>query len=487
MDNLIPTDFTHKESGVHYRIYSESGHAWLSFDRDGENAVHGKRQLLYFIGSGQSRGLTYLFADDGFLFESPINWYTARRAWNMTPAYQYDREIPLNLPVYTSCLHCHVSGMRPPVEGSDNRYAMPVLSHSGISCERCHGPGAAHLQGGSIVNPAKLTPERRDGICMQCHLEGRVSVERRGRHIYDFQPGESLSDYVRYYVMPTSAVSSLGAVSQVEALAQSTCKKMSGDKMSCTSCHDPHFSPQSQERVSYYREKCLACHSAAFGAKHHPNQPDCTSCHMPASLSKDVAHTEVTDHRILRRPQVLSMQEAKGQPAPALVPFPDTLEAENDVRSFALAWEMLANTGVESARPKADAMLRQALAKFPNDPALLSALGYEEQRHGSSAAARELYQKTLAVDPNSNDAASNLAVIEAQAGSLARAVELWRGVFERNPGSSAVGLNLARMLCMSGRIADSRAAVARVLEFNPDMSPARKLQRQLEQTNPKCE
>lgn len=27
---LTPAEFTHKESGVHYRIYSESGHAWLS-------------------------------------------------------------------------------------------------------------------------------------------------------------------------------------------------------------------------------------------------------------------------------------------------------------------------------------------------------------------------------------------------------------------------------------------------------------------------
>jgi hypothetical protein len=138
-ENLVPADFTHARSGVHYRIYSVAGHAWLSFDRDSNDPLHGKRELLYYIGSGR-RGLTYLFADDGFVFESPINWYGDRHLWDMTPAYQGDTEMPLNLPAHTSRLHCHVSGMRPPVDGTENKYEMPLLTHSGVSCERCHGP-----------------------------------------------------------------------------------------------------------------------------------------------------------------------------------------------------------------------------------------------------------------------------------------------------------------------------------------------------------
>ena len=39
-----PAEFTHKESGVHYRIYAEDGkgggeRAWLSFDRPGDPEV----------------------------------------------------------------------------------------------------------------------------------------------------------------------------------------------------------------------------------------------------------------------------------------------------------------------------------------------------------------------------------------------------------------------------------------------------------------
>ena len=476
MDNLLLADFIHPESGVHYRIYPEAGRAWLSFDRNGDNPLHGKRELLYYIGSGQ-RGLTYLFADDGFVFESPINWYGDRHMWDMTPAYQNAAEMPLNLPVNTSCLHCHVSGMRPPLRGTRNRYQMPLLSHSGVSCERCHGSGSAHIKGGPIVNPAKLSPERRDAICMQCHMEGRVSIERHGRHIYQFRPGDSLSDYVRYYVLGDSS-SRLGAVSQVEALAQSGCKKGAGDAMSCTSCHDPHSSPTAAERVAYFRGKCLACHGAEFGAKHHTEKKDCTLCHMPALPSKDIAHTEVTDHRIPRMlnvsPQLL--HDANAFPDKLrLVPFPDSKEAEGDLRDLALAWESLANTGMEAARPQAEEMLRRSAAQFPNDARTLSALGYEEQTHGDITGARRLYERALALHPNLISVATNLGVIDAQSGNFLEAVKLLQPAFDRAPGRSSLGMDLARVFCMEGRTDEARASAVRVLEFNPDMRKAKQL------------
>ncbi len=486
MENLIPTDFWHRESGVHYRVYADDGRAWLSFDRKSEPSLQGKHELLYYIGSGR-RGLTYLFAVDGFVFESPINWYGDKHTWDMAPAYQTAREIPMNLPAHTSCLHCHVSGMRPPLKGTENRYQMPLFPHSGVSCERCHGPVAAHLKGGEIVNPAKLSPERRDAICMQCHMEGRVNVERPGRHIYEFLPGDSLTDYIRYYVLPESSSAALGAVSQVEALAQSTCKKKSGDSMSCTSCHDPHFSPSREERVSYYRGKCLACHSAEFGDKHHPKERDCTACHMPASLSTDVAHTEVTDHRILRRP-LGSPQQVPATNANnlRLVPFPDSPEAEGDVRDLALAWESLADRGMEEARPQAENMLRRAATRFPDDAAILSALGYAEQKHGATSAAQDLYRRALAQEPDLTDAATNLGVIEAQSGNLSDAIKLWQGAFELAPGRSNIGMNLARAFCLAGKFDESRTTIVRVLKFNPDLGAAKKSLQDLNRSAPRC-
>jgi tetratricopeptide (TPR) repeat protein len=340
-----------------------------------------------------------------------------------------------------------------------------------------------------IVNPAKLTPARRDEICMQCHLEGKAAIERPGRHLYEFRPGDALSDYVRYFLLVDAKGSGLGAVSQVEALAQSGCKKKSGDAMSCTSCHNPHQSASAEDRVAFYRGKCLACHGAAFGAKHHPDRPDCTACHMPASASTDVAHTQVTDHRIPRRlqasPQLLQGAEQKSSTLPRLVPFLDS-KTQPDPRDLALAWDSIAESGMTVAEPQARELLAQAVKQFPDDPALLSALAYAELRRGSTEHARQLYRKALSLDPSLVDAATNLGVIEAQAGDLQDAVKLWQNAFQRAPARSSIGLNLARAYCGAGKFDEARTYTHRVLEFNPDLPSARKLLQSLNSSPPRC-
>jgi cytochrome c-type biogenesis protein CcmH/NrfG len=488
LDALTPAEFTHKASGIHYRIYEENGRAWLSFDRPGDPEVQGRRELLYYIGSGH-RGRSYLFETDGFLFESPVNWYANKQVWDMAPAYQNAREMPLNLPAYTSCLNCHVSGMQAPAKDTDNRYPTPPFSHGGVSCERCHGPGTAHANGSEIIDPAKLSPIRRDEICMQCHLEGKVAIERPGRHAYEFRPGQELTDYVRYFVLTGSQAANLGAVSQVEALAQSQCKKMSGNAMSCTSGHDPHQSPAPAERIAYYRGKCLACHGAPFAAKHHVDQPNCLTCHMPASASSDVAHTEVTDHRILRRPQIEAglLQDAGNESSlPNLIPFPPASTTDTDPRDLALAWESLVESGMTAAEPQARTLLSKALKQSPDDRALLSALGYIEQKHGATEDASALYQKALANDPDLVDAATNLGVIEARTGNLGNAISLWQRAFELAPGRSSIGLNLARAYCDEGKVEEARKYTLRVLEFNPDQASAKNLLKFLNRIPAKC-
>ena len=491
IDALTPAEFTHKESGVRYRIYSEDGRAWLSYERlnpehPGDPQVHGKRELLYYIGSGR-RGRSYLFKTGDFLFESPVNWYANRQTWDMAPAYQSAREMPLNLPAYTSCLRCHVSGMQPPLQGTENHYPQPPFTHGGISCERCHGPGAAHVNGGAIINPAKLLPARRDEICMQCHLEGKVAIERSGRHVYDFRPGDSLADFIRYFVLVGANGAGLGAVSQVEALAQSECKKKSGDAMSCTSCHDPHRSPSPEERVSYYRAKCVACHGASFAAKHHADKPDCTACHMPASLSTDVAHTEVTDHRIAARPQISAqlLEDSRDQPSlPRLAPFPPSQRV--DSRDLALAWQSLVESGMKVAEHQAQESLAAAIKQFPEDPALLSALAFDAQKRKATPEARELYERALKIDPTLIDVRVNLGVIEAQQGDVPAALRLWQDAFDRAPDRSSIGMNMARADCEARNVVAAKAAVSRVLEFNPDFGPAKQMMQHLDASPPNC-
>jgi predicted CXXCH cytochrome family protein len=302
----------------------------------------------------------------------------------------------------------------------------------------------------------------------------------------------------------------LRAVSQFEALAQSKCKRASGDAMTCTSCHDPHSAPSAAAKVAFYRGKCLACHGDAFAAKHHTEQQDCTACHMPRVKTADVAHTQATDHRILRVP-VMPLQSVGSAYDPGNVPpsepklvrFPsmpvsavaaETAPATDaapgsdspaEARDLALAWEVLAGNS-RFAYDQAGKLLPKALEKNPEDAVLLAAQAYHEQRDKKLDPAREHYEHALRLDPLSIDAASNFAVLEANAGHLDHAIALWKSAFERDPGRSSMGLNLARVYCLSGHPAESQAALSRVLEFNPDSHAGRAMLSQLQSGAAKC-
>src|SRR5450432_2906310 len=381
--HLITGEFQHKPSGVRYRVYEENGDAWLSFDRSSQPEVHDTRKLLYYIGSGH-RGRTYLFSDESFFFESPINWYAQKGVWDMAPAYQDSRTIPLNLPALPACLTCHTSNAQLPAAGTESKYALPLFAHAGITCERCHGPGAAHANSkGPIVNPAKLTAQRRDSICMQCHLEGNAAVPQAGRKLSDFQPGQNLSDTVHYFVLEGGPNDGFRALSQTEALARSLCKRKTGDAMSCTSCHDPHSSPTAATRVTYYREKCLACHGGDFAVKHHSKTPDCTQCHMPQTATADIAHTQATDHSIPRSPQAPAQNTSLLSAAPKLLRFPPGDSTDSD-RDLALAWQEMSKNNMGAAEREAEKYLRKAVAEVhgdrPEDAEIFIALAYDDQK-----------------------------------------------------------------------------------------------------------
>jgi tetratricopeptide (TPR) repeat protein len=210
---------------------------------------------------------------------------------------------------------------------------------------------------------------------------------------------------------------------------------------------------------------------------------------MPSSLSVDIAHTEVTDHRIRIRPQ-LSAQLLQNplQPKPTLnlIPFPYSKEAANDIRDQALAWQSLANGGVEEAAPYAERSLRLAEKQAPDDPAILAGVAFVELNHGELDRARALYEKALALDPNLVDASANLGVIEARSGHFGQAVKLWEATFDRAPGKSAIGMNLARELCEVGQTERAKMYVSRVLRYNPDLSEGKKLLQHLNANPPTC-
>ena len=190
-EGLITGEFVDKKSGVTYRVFEREGRVWMSYERDGEAARGAGTVVLHRV---RDEGADLFVFGGGILFETPINWYSQEGRWNMTPAYTEAREIPMNLPSFVELPELpYQRAAAARARGRRTSFRAQPFLHAGITCERCHGAGEGHMEGkGTIVNPAKLPPERRDAICMECHFEGTVAVEQPGKHLYQFQPGEKL-------------------------------------------------------------------------------------------------------------------------------------------------------------------------------------------------------------------------------------------------------------------------------------------------------
>jgi predicted CXXCH cytochrome family protein len=282
-----------------------------------------------------------------------------------------------------------------------------------------------------------------------------------------FRPGERLANSMVVFVFANAASAARGAVSHVESLAESACKRKSRDAMSCLSCHNPHVQPEPAARADYYRARCLQCH-ATLAERHHPDQRDCVACHMPRVDSADVGHTAVTDHRILREPGAAPTRPLGDK----LTPFGGT---STDARDLGLSYAEIALRGNAWAAREARRLLEGALARYGSDPEVLTRLAYIEQAESQLGRAQALYQQSLSVDPSQPVAATNLGVILAERGLTARAIAVWRPAFDHHPEASELGVDLSMGLCKTGDWKGAVDELRTVLAHNPDFDSARQM------------
>jgi hypothetical protein len=409
------------------------------------------RRLEYFIGSG-TVGHSYLYTMGGFLYQAPVSWYSAPAKWDLSPGYQAYDQLYLTRAIEPVCLECHASRLQP-VTGTANGYRSPPFREGGISCERCHGSGDAHVAGhGKMINPAKLAPDRRDSTCAQCHLAGQARVARAGAG--EFHVGDRLSDST--VVFEWSGKPDMNVTSHFETLAESACKRASGDKLWCGSCHDPHRGPAETEKAAFYRAKCLECHQTAECTR----GPDCVGCHMPKTSVRDVQHSAYTDHDI-RKPGALT---AVANAPRKLVRFGGAQAGDRELG--------LAYANMPGFEKQAQAYLERA----PQDDAeVLAHLAYLYESSGNQSKAAPLYQKALKLDPSQIAAAVNLGNLYIKAGQAPQAIRLWRYALERSPGLETVRLSLAVALYRSGNSSAADDSLTKLLELNPGNTVARKL------------
>jgi len=255
---------------------------------DDKKTVERTERFDLVIGSDR-KGQSYLFWQGDSLFQLPVSYWAELGQWINSPGYQ-DGSARFDRPVVGRCLECHSSYFEVIAPGV-NQYKKEGM-RLGITCERCHGPGAAHialnranphLAHGSpqaIVNPIHLPRDRQIDSCALCHAGLGLPVAPA----FSFGPGDVLDDFI--FIHKPDADEKIDVHgNQVEPLKRSRCFRESA--MTCSTCHDVHTT---QRDAASFSQKCLTCHKAEACGKFAALGPsiakDCVSCHMPLQESQ---------------------------------------------------------------------------------------------------------------------------------------------------------------------------------------------------------
>ena len=413
--------------------------------------------VAYSVGAGVV-GYSYMVWVGHHLFQSPASYYTQTKRWDLTPGYETDRHIDFTHEISGGCLFCHTGSVNR-IAGASNQFAEPPFT--AISCERCHGPTAAHLKNpirGSIVNPAKLASANRDSVCEQCHLEGDARVLNPGRDWWDFEAGQATESVFATYLRTTAG--SLRAVSQSELLAQSRCARESGGRLWCGTCHDPHGS--AANRSQEIRGICLSCHADLFQAKRHEAAADCVTCHMPRLRPTNVAHSAITDHSIPRKPPSSRAPESS-KPIAWRDPGAVVARRSLGIAYFDLATSSHAASDVRSAYE----ILSHLPAEQMKDPVVVADLGSILLANSETRAAVEMFTKATAREPSNARYAYCLATALAREGKTAAAIQELRRSIDLDPSQVDAYIELSKLYEKAGEETEARRVLSEYLRFMP--------------------
>ena len=444
--------FDHPFSRTRFRIQNSKAGVVQTLEREAESE---SLPFQYVVGSGE-HAFGYLTQVEGHLFQSPVSYYSKRQQWDVAPGYEQDSSPAFTRPVTAECVSCHSGEPRPATE-TLNTYLIPPFRAMGITCERCHGNAELHVNNpvpGSILNPAKLPEAARDSICEQCHLAGEVRIPNPGKAVPDFRPGQTLEQSYTVYVAPHAPEDTVKVISQAEQLALSMCKRSSGAKLWCGTCHNPHEQPA--EPIEYFRQRCLRCHGETL-ARQHASLANCIGCHMPQRPAKDGGHTAFTDHRISRHPEPAQARAASGELVAWREPAPELRD-----RNRALA---LVTAGMQNHDPaqviRGYRMLNRLPKLMQDDPAVLTVLGGILLTGKESAEASKRFQQALSMRPRYAPYEVNLAAALLNSGQPREAIQHLEHALQLDPLLENAVLLLSSAYESQGEAAKAAEIVAR--------------------------
>jgi tetratricopeptide (TPR) repeat protein len=484
--------FVHAASGLRYEFRKQNGRFYLK--RTSSEGEELEKEIHYAVGSG-IHAQTYLHrTSDGRLLQLPVSWYAENGGTlAMSPGYDTAAHPDFRRAIRADCLFCHNAYPGGEVSSQgDARW--PEQIPNGIDCQRCHGPGRAHLDAvkagkpaaavrAAIVNPKRLAPDRELEVCMQCHLETTSfelpnAIHRFGRGVFSYRPGEPLGDYQLQF----DHAPGMGHEDKFEIagaayrLRQSACFLKSNGALRCSTCHNPHDIPRGDAARTHHAAVCNSCHQAvladAVKKGRHPAGADCAGCHMPKRRTEDVVHAAMTDHKIQRRksPGDLLAPRAERHHKPGqgyrgevVLYYPPSLPPGADRDLYLAAAQVTQGANIAAGIPA----LRQALDRHkPARPEFYVELGLALAASGDKAGAATAYRQALDRDANWLPALRGLGTLESNAALLEKARAL-------DPRDAATLQELARAHHAAGDQAKAYDALTTAANADPDSAEIR--------------
>lgn len=483
-DEVPTASFTHDKSGRRYQFSTREGKVFLRRTAlDGSLSL--EKEIHYVLGSGNHARSFLHRTPEGRLLEMPINWYSDKSGFlAMSPGYDRADHMDMRRAIGYQCFYCHNAYPNLPNASLLDDPVFPEKLPEGIDCQRCHGPGREHASSGGrgkILNPKKLTGARKMEVCLQCHLESTsfplpFSIVRHEKPVFSYNPAEPLENYILHFdhARGTPRDDKFEIAGSAYRLRQSKCFRLSEDRLSCTTCHNPH----ERTRTASVDAACRSCHPQIDTLPRHPAAAqNCASCHMPKRRTEDVIHVALTDHKIQRpdpranylaplaeRHETIGKDAYRGEVVPYYPAQPD-----NDLYP-ALA-QVLNQSNLDKGTPR----LAAAIAKHqPAHPAFAVHMAQALHASGKSREAITYYQQALAKDPNYLPALRNLGATQFRLNDLSAARTTLEKAVSLHPKDSLSWLELARLLHSQRQLPEALNAARKATAAEPELVEAYK-------------
>ena len=468
---------------------------------DGREANVMEKQVDFVLGSG-NHARTFLHRTPrNTLIELPLGWYADKGGhWAMNPGYDRPDHEGFRRQVSYDCMYCHNGYPKIPA-GHDQPFAEPVYLDplpTGIDCQRCHGPGRQHAEiaasgkstpdaiRNAIVNPKRLTPERREEVCIQCHLETTSfplpnSLQRYDRGPFDYQPGQPLSNQWLFFDHSPAAGrdDKFEIVNAVYRIRRSKCFLESKGAMECGTCHNPHDVPRGAKATAHYDAACRKCHGEPFtqavAAGKHTKAAGCADCHMPKRRTEDVVHSLATDHLIQRHKpagDLLAARPERHETGPSAYKgevalyYPADLPPSPTRELYSALAQVIDQSNLDKGIPR----LAAAIQRFPfARPEFHFQLGEALRNAGRTAESVAAYREAIKRNPQMVAAQESLGVALRRAGQLAEAVETLKHTTQMAPTRAAAWHELGLAHNAQGNAVEATKAIEKAIALDPDL------------------